>query len=135
MSDDTCGATARDVLRVMSLDDDELKAALADALRDSDQTPLWRRRLLAWRLEQPPGRKRTRQPDFDFVGRFLELREQGLSFKEAAAQLAPRSDPRDVRRKVERAEKLLYRRFLEFWAFVRGVVIPIIEGKQPLPPF
>jgi len=113
---------AGDVLDVLYMEDDAMRGAAAEALRDPDGTPEWKRRLLAWRLEggdaeylaKRDGKRRGRHPDFKTAAEFYRLIESGVTPSEARKRLlpSPGSDEGAQRRKIDRAEIEARRRTL-----------------------
>ena len=107
--------TAAEVFDALELSDADLLRAAADALPEDSDSPPWRRRLLAWRLErlaQPEPGRPGRKPDFKLAREFFRMREKGVSYGEAVEAHSVHAHPfdRNVQRKVARAKKEAKRR-------------------------
>ena len=129
---------AGDVLDVLYMEDDAMRGAAAEALRDPDGTPEWKRRLLAWRLEggdaeylaKRDGKRRGRHPDFKTAAEFYRLVESGVTPSEARKRLlpSPSSDEGALRRKIDRATVGAQRRTLAAFELVLAAK-RVIDGQ------
>ncbi len=130
---------AGDVLDVLYMEDDAMRGAAAEALRDPDGTPEWKRRLLAGHLEgrfaryiaERDGKRRGRHPDFKTALKFCRLLiESDVTPSEARKRLlpSPGSDERALRRKIDRATLEARRRTLAAFELILAAK-RVIDGE------
>ena len=129
---------AGDMLDVLYMEDDAMRGAAAEALRDPEGAPEWKRRLLAWRLEggdapyiaERDGKRRGRHPDFKTAAEFYRLIESGVPTDEARQRLlpSPGSEVGSVRRKIDRAELEARRRTLAGFELILAAK-RVIDGQ------